>query len=82
MTDNGHEVDERVYGIAALSLLEAIILTLLARGHIREDELDDAFNAAIDAHRHRGEGHCADVNRQAAQLLDRLRVHGNSVRLD
>ena len=71
-----------IYGISALSLLEAIILVLRDKQLLTEDELDDAFNAAIDAHQHRNEQHSNDQNRLAATILDRLRVHGNSVRLD
>lgn len=70
------------YGIAALSLLEAIILTLKERGLLTDDELDDAFAAAIDAHLYRHSAHSDDDNRVAASILHRLRVHGNSVRLD
>ena len=71
-----------IYGICALSLLEALILIMREKSLITEDELDDAFEAAIDAHRQRHEQHSGDQNQYAAQILDRLRVHGNSVRLD
>ena len=81
-----HDVDDGiggdVYGICALSLLEAIILILREKSLITEDELDDAFNAAINAHKHRHEQHTDEKNEVAATILDRLRVHGNSVRLD
>lgn len=71
-----------VYGIAALSLLEAIVLTLQESGALSSDEVDEAFDAAISAHKHRHEAHSASENRLAARILSRLRVEGNSVRLD
>ncbi|MEL6617952.1 MAG: hypothetical protein AAFP16_03685 [Pseudomonadota bacterium] len=71
-----------VCGIAALSLLEAILLTLQANGTLKREEVDEAFDAAISAHLHRHEAHSASENRLAARILDRLRVEGNSVRLD
>lgn len=71
-----------VYGIAALSLLEAIILTLQSNGILTTDEVDEAFDAAISAHRHRHEAHSAAENALAAEILNKLRVEGNSVRLD
>ena len=74
--------DDGIYGICALSLLEAIILVLREKSLITEDELDDAFNAAISAHQNRHAQHTDQKNRIAATMLDRLRVHGNSVRLD
>ena len=70
------------YGIAALSLLEAIILTLHSTGLLTSDEVDDAFEAAIAAHQHRHDAHSAAQNALAAKILSRLRVEGNSVRLD
>lgn len=71
-----------VYGIAALSLLEAIILTLQSKGLLSTDEVDEAFDAAISAHHHRHEAHTAAENDHAADILSRIRVEGNSVRLD
>lgn len=71
-----------VYGIAALSLLEAIILALHAKGTLTTDEIEEVFDAAITAHRLRHESHSDAENEEAAQLLTRLRVEGNSVRLD
>lgn len=71
-----------VYGIAALSLLEAIILTLQANGTLTSDEVDEAFDAAIAAHRHRHEAHSVLQNQRAASILSRLQIEGNSVRLD
>lgn len=71
-----------VYGIAALSLLEAIILTLRSKDVLSSDEIDEAFDAAIAAHEHRHEGHSDSENDRAATILSRLRVEGNSVRLD
>ena len=71
-----------VYGIAALSLLEAVILTLQSRGLLTTDEIDEAFDAAISAHQHSHESHTKIENEMAASILNRLRVEGNSVRLD
>ena len=71
-----------VYGIAALSLLEAIILTLQANGALTTDEVDEAFDAAISAHKHRHDAHSVSENQLAANILSRLRIEGNSVRLD
>lgn len=71
-----------VQGIAALSLLEALILVLLERGTLTDDELDVAFNAAIGAHRSHNGGTRGSNNVAVARLLERLQVHGNSVRLD
>ncbi len=85
MSEN-HDIEGRedgdIYGICALSLLEAIILILREKSLITEDELDDAFDAAISAHKYRHEQHTDEKNQVAATILDRLRVHGNSVRLD
>ena len=78
--DGNH--DQTIYGVAALSLLEAIILTLVERDLISDAELDDAFRAAIDAHLHHADAHDDRTNRQVARVLERLRVEGNSVRLD
>lgn len=84
MTDlNGEDTDvATVSGIAALSLLEAIILTLQAKGLLSADEIDEALDAAISAHRNRHETHTDAENALAAQILTKLRVQGNSVRLD
>lgn len=71
-----------VYGIAALSLLEAIILTLQSNGTLSSAEVDEAFDAAISAHQHRHQGHSASENALAATILNRLQIEGNSVRLD
>lgn len=72
-----------VVGQAALSLLEALILTLQDRELLQSDEIDDAFMAAIVAHRNHkpdsGEETC--VQSRIVDLLERLRVQGNSVRL-
>ena len=70
------------HGLAAFSLLEAIILTLIDKGVLTEDELDDACSAAIDAHRNRPIGPSAAPNTNAAEILERFRVNGNSVMLD
>ncbi len=81
--DQGDETGcSNVYGIAALSLLEAIILTLQSKGVLLSDEVDEAFDAAIAAHRHSHDGHSSSENVQAAAILSRLQVEGNSVRLD
>ncbi len=80
--DIEERADTDIYGICALSLLEAIILILREKSLITEDELDDAFDAAINAHKSRHAQHTDEKNQVAATLLDRLRVHGNSVRLD
>ena len=74
--------DASSYGIAALSLLEAIILTLRERGLLTDLEIDEAFAAAIDAHVRRHAAHTVTENQRVAGILHRLRVHGNSVRLD
>lgn len=71
-----------IYGIAALSLLEALILVLADQEVISEEQLDEAFVAAIDANRNRHADHSNEQNKVAAKLLERLRVRGNSVRLD
>lgn len=71
-----------VYGIAALSLVEAIILTLQESGTLSADEVDEAFDAAISAHRHRHAAHSLSENQLAASILSKLRIEGNSVRLD
>jgi len=75
-------IDATVFGVAALTLLEAIILILLDRSIIDDADLDDAFCAAVDAHRSGVAPHGRPQNEAAARVLDRLRVHGNSVRLD
>lgn len=74
--------DEASYGVAALTLLEAVILTLRERQVISEDELDDAFAAAIGAHRNSADAGGSGLNRSAARILERLRTEGNSVRLE
>ncbi|MEM1387438.1 MAG: hypothetical protein AAF626_09580 [Pseudomonadota bacterium] len=80
---NSNEADlKKVHGIAAMSLLEAIILTLQAKGLLSTDEVDEAFEAAIAAHKHRHEDHSDAENDKAALILDKIRVEGNSVRLD
>jgi hypothetical protein len=71
-----------VHGIAALTLLEAIILVLQSKGALSSDEVDEAYDAAISAHLHHHEAHSAIHNELAAAILTRLRVEGNSVRLD
>lgn len=71
---------DAVFGIAAISLLEAIILTLRAKGALSEEELDDAFDAAIAAHEN--QAHASEANKDAARLLGKLRVGGNGVNLD
>ena len=71
---NGETDPSTVYGIAALSLLEAIILTLQANGNLTSEEVDEAFDAAISAHRHRHEAHSASENAIAAAILSKLRI--------
>lgn len=74
--------NDPAHGAAALSLLEALLLVLLERGVLSGDELDDAFLAAIAAHR-REDGVARDAKHDAAaRLIERLRMHGNAVRLD
>ncbi|MDA8585053.1 hypothetical protein N9L47_02175 [Rhodobacteraceae bacterium] len=81
--EEGRETENStVFGIAALSLLEALILTLQAKGLLTTDEIDEAFEAAIDAHHNRHEAHSNLENARAAAILSKLRVEGNSVRLD
>lgn len=85
MQDSEDRVDlgrSTISGIAALTLLEAIVLSLQAKGVLSADEVDEAFDAAISAHRHRHEAHSDEENAMAAAILTRLRVEGNSVRLD
>lgn len=87
MSDDRQSLDDlghrQVCGIAALSLLEALILVLIERNVITDDQLDDAFAAAIDAHRRKydAQDETSEVDNRVAELLERLRVHGNSVRL-
>ena len=81
--DQSGEADpSNVYGIAALSLLEAIILTLQAKGVLLADEVDEAFDAAIAAHKHGHDGQSDFKNGQAGAIPSRLQIEGNSVRLD
>ena len=81
--ENGRGDDEAlVHAAAALSLLEAVILILRDRQLITEDELDDAFEAAIAAHEENRQEHATSTNARVARLLTRLRVHGNAVRLE
>ncbi len=75
-------LDDASYGVAALTLLEAVILTLQESRVITDDELDDAFAAAIGAHRSAGNAHASDKSESAARILERLQTHGNSVRLE
>lgn len=70
------------YGIAALSLLEALILVLKERELITDAAMDEAFDAAIEAHRSANGVHSPRENARAARILHRLRVEGNSVRLE
>lgn len=81
--EDGRGDDEAmVHAAAALSLLEAIILIMRERQLITEDELDDAYGAAIASHDENRQDHAISTNRRVARLLDRLRVHGNAVRLE
>lgn len=80
--DNDHHQAARA-GSAALSLSEALILTLLEKGLLEEHEIDAMFEAAISAHDQQARsGHAPDLHASIAELLRRLQAHGNSVRLD
>lgn len=69
-------------GLAALSLLEALVLTLLDREVVTEDELDTMFEAAIEAHQQPSDRVTSSPqHRKVVAILKRLQVHGNSVRL-
>lgn len=84
-TENDQTDDNRttdVHGLAAMTLVEAILLTLQSKGILRSDEVDEIFEVAIAAHRNRHEEHSKTTNASAARILDRLRVEGNSVRID
>lgn len=80
--DNDHRQAARA-GSAALSLSEALILTLLDKGLLEEHEIDAMFEAAISAHDQQAKsGRAHDLHTSIAELLRRLQAHGNSVRLD
>ncbi|MEM1149177.1 MAG: hypothetical protein AAGI03_01265 [Pseudomonadota bacterium] len=71
------DTDRTALGMATLSLLEALILILREKELISDEDLDEAFEAAIAAHRTAEE----DKHAAAAAMLETLRVEGNSVRL-
>ncbi|MEM6941924.1 MAG: hypothetical protein AAF943_18150 [Pseudomonadota bacterium] len=73
----GQDTTTVAVGMAGLSLLEALILTLREKGAVTDDELDCAFDAAIAAH----DGQTGEYHAAAALLLRKLQVEGNSVRL-
>lgn len=83
MQSDAHDDASATRGAVALSLLEAIILTLRDTGLLSEAEIDDAFVAAIDAHADRAEGSGEDAafHGDVRDALRRLRTHGNAVRL-
>lgn len=64
---------------AALTLIESLLLSLSDRGLIDGGDLDEIFDAAIDAHRNQEQE--TPISRAAAAILERLRTQGNSVRL-
>lgn len=70
-----------ICGAAALSLLEAIILTLKDKGALSDIEIDEAFMAAIRAHQERPDAAEGGFHGLVASTLEVLRVEGNSVRV-
>ena len=72
--------DTCVAGAASLSLTEAMLLMLLDKGVISDMDYDEAFEAAINAHRETAIGVGSALNHKTAKLLNTLRVEGNSVR--
>lgn len=72
---------DAVCGAAALSLLEALILTLRERNALTDVEIDDAFLAAIDAHVETPDAGAESFHRRVGDVLELLRTKGNSVRL-
>ena len=82
MAEEGNHTEDAAFGIAALSLLDALIVTLLDRQQITEEELDDAFIAAIEAHQNARGASNIKTNQRVSVILERLRVRGSSVLLD
>ena len=64
-------------GVAALTLVESLLVTLEDAGLLSPAEVDDVYETAIAAHRMEGD-EAADP--AAARILERLHAHGNSVR--
>ena len=72
-----------IAGGAALSLLEALILTLQDKNMIEDHEIDAMFEAAINAHKHHEqESRQSAIHGRIAVVLQRMQIHGNSVRLE
>jgi hypothetical protein len=72
--------DRSVEGVAALTLLESLIVTLRAHGLLEEMEVDEIFETAIAAQRDAAATESDGAWRQGvADLLERLHVEGNAV---
>lgn len=71
------------HGGAALTLVEALLLVLVERNILREEDVDEVFEAAIAAHEKQGqEAGDPDGHAKISRILKRIHVHGNAVRLD
>ena len=68
-------------GLAALSICESLLITLTEKGLLSDDDaafvLEDALGSHLAAV---NDGRAAELHRAAAQLIELIMFHSNSVR--
>lgn len=75
--------DDSVSGNAALSLIEALVLTLLDRRVVSEHEIDAMFEAAIAAHRAKSQrGYNQTLHEKIVAVLQRMQAESGASRSD
>lgn len=73
--------DSLPIALASIAILESLIVTLVARKLVSEDELHEAMQGAIDSHLHAEPAALtAEDHRAAARVIQKFRQGANSVR--
>ena len=77
-----NDIDGAASGVAALSMIEPLLLALGDASVLAEEEIVGVVSDAAEAHRFArgGGGHNASLHREVAAILDRIIASGNSVR--
>lgn len=67
--------------LAALGVLESLMVTLVERGLVHEDDLREAMQGAVDSHLHaEPDMVTAEDHRAAARVIQKLLQGANAVR--
>ena len=78
---NVKDIDGAACGVAALSMIESLLLALGDAKILGEEEIVGVVSDAADAHRSMGgSAHNVTLHREVVAILDRIIASGNSVR--